>query len=73
VDVQTIALYIDYGVFGILGLMSFLTFWLYVERLLFFKNVDVAKYPYKEQLEIDLTNNVSIIASFGSNAVYSVF
>ncbi len=61
---------VDYGILGILALMSFLALWFYFERLIFFKRIDVKKYKYKEKLEIDLTNNISIISSFGSNAPY---
>ena len=60
----------DYGIIGILGLMSFLSIWFYIERLLFFKQLDLKAYKHKEQLEIDITNHISIISSFGSNAPY---
>ena len=61
---------LDYGVIGILGLMSFITIWCWIERLMFFRTVDLENYKLKEALEIDLTNNTSIISSFGSNAPY---
>ena len=61
---------IDYGVLGILGLMSFVSIWFYIERLMFFKKVDLATYKQKQSLEIDITNHISIISSFGSNAPY---
>ena len=62
--------FVDYGTIGILGLMSFLSIWLYIERLLFFRKLDVSKYKKKQQLEIDITKNISIISSFGANAPY---
>ena len=61
---------VDYGIIGLLALMSFLSVWFYIERLLFYKNINIDKYTSKEQLEIDITNNISIISSFGSNAPY---
>ena len=61
---------IDYGIISILGLMSFLSVWFYFERIIFFKQIDIKNYKHKEQLEIDLTNNISIISSFASNSVY---
>jgi biopolymer transport protein ExbB len=70
VDIELLKNIVDYGVIGLLGFMSFLSFWLYIERLLFYKNIDIKNYSQKEQLEIDLTNNISIISSFGSNAPY---
>lgn len=36
----------------------------------FYKNINISTYNSKEQLEIDITNNISIISSFGSNAPY---
>lgn len=61
---------VDYGILGILGLMSFLSVLFYLERLLFFKQIKLNRYSRKEQLEIDLTNNITIISTFGSNAPY---
>lgn len=69
-DIELIKDIIDYGVLGILGLMSFLSIWFYIERLMFFKRLELKDYKYKEKLEIDITNHISIISSFGSNAPY---
>jgi len=69
-NIEVIKDIVDYGVIGILGFMSFLSIWFYIERLIFFAKLDVSKYKYKEQLEIDITKHISIISSFGSNAPY---
>lgn len=61
---------LDYGVIGILGFMSFMTLWFWIERILFYSAVKLEKYTTKEALEIDLSNNVTIISAFGSNAPY---
>lgn len=61
---------VDYGLIGILACMSFLSIWLYIERLLFFKNIQLHDYKEKELLEIDLTKNMTIISSTASNAPY---
>ena len=61
---------VDFGILGVLALMSFLSLWFYLERLLFFRQIELEKYRQKEQLEIDLTNHITIISSFGSNAPY---
>jgi len=61
---------LDYGVIGILGFMSFMTLWFWIERILFYSAVKLEKYRTKEALEIDLSNNVTIISAFGSNAPY---
>jgi biopolymer transport protein ExbB len=69
-NIELIKDFVDYGTIGILGLMSFLSLWFYIERLLFFKNIDIKKYSIKQKLEIDITKNISIISSFGANAPY---
>ena len=61
---------IDYGIIGLLGVMSFIAVWLTIERWLFFRSVDVKKYQYKEELEVDLTNNISTVATIASSAPY---
>jgi len=61
---------VDYGIIGLLGVMSFIAFWFWIERLLFYKEIDVRTFKTKEELEIALTNNINIISTFGSNAPY---
>jgi biopolymer transport protein ExbB len=61
---------VDYGVIGILVVMSFVVVFLWIERLLFIKSVDVASYSSKEKLKLELTNNITIISSCGTNAPY---
>lgn len=61
---------VDYGVIGLLGLMSFLTLFFWVERLLFYRSLDISRYAHKEELEMELTNHVHILSTFGSNAPY---
>jgi biopolymer transport protein ExbB len=69
-DVESIKNIVDYGIIGVLGLMSFIVVWLWIERLLFLKSIDLETYKVKEALEIDVTNNISIISTFGANAPY---
>ncbi len=61
---------IDYGVLGTLIFMSFLSVWLTLERWFFYRNIKLERYRHKEELEVDLTNNVSIIATIASSAPY---
>lgn len=61
---------VDYGIIGILVLMSIVSLWLFIERLMFFGAVRTDEYGTKEELELDLGNNVSTIATIGSNAPY---
>jgi len=69
-DIELISKIVDYAIIGILGFMSFLTLFFWIERLLFYRKLNIAKYKTKEALEIDITNNLSILSSFGANAPY---
>jgi biopolymer transport protein ExbB len=62
--------YLDYFVFGLLGLMSFTMIWFTIERVLFFRQVRVENYRHQEGLNIALTQHLTTIASIGSNAPY---
>ena len=61
---------VDYGVIGALILMSIISLSLFIERMLFFKRVRLEEYEHRDILEIDLTDNISIISAIGSNAPY---
>ena len=61
---------VDYGVIGLLIFMSFLSLWFYLERLLFFKNINLTQYKEKQLLEIDITKHTTIISTNASNAPY---
>ena len=61
---------LDYGVMGILGLMSIVTLWLFIERMLFYKSVRIDDYEHRDNLELDLTDNIGVISAIGSNAPY---
>jgi len=69
-DIQLLGQMVEYGVLGLLAFMSFLTLFFWIERLLFYRSVDVKKYKSMEALELDVTDNLSIISSFGANAPY---
>ncbi|MCK9336755.1 MAG: TonB-system energizer ExbB [Arcobacteraceae bacterium] len=69
-DIELLHKITDYGIIGTLGLMSFISVWLWIERMMFYRKVNIQKYTSKEELEIDLTNNINTIASFASNAPY---
>lgn len=61
---------LDYGVMGLLVLMSIITLWLFIERMLFYKTIRVSDYSNRDELEMDLTDNISVISVIGSNAPY---
>ncbi|MFZ2889403.1 TonB-system energizer ExbB, partial [Sulfuricurvum sp.] len=61
---------VDYGIIGILVIMSIVSLWLFIERMMAYGSVRIEDYESKEELELDLGNNVSTIATIGSNAPY---
>jgi len=69
-NIELLSQIVDYGVVGVLALMSFLTLFFWIERLLFYRSIKVENYKTQEALELDVTNNLSIISSFGANAPY---
>ena len=61
---------IDYGVMGVLILMSIVTVWLFIERMMFYKSVRTSDYEHRDNLEMDLTDNISVLSAIGTNAPY---
>ena len=61
---------LDYGVMGVLILMSIVTLWLFIERMMFYKSVRIEDYDHRDTLEMDLTDNISVISAIGTNAPY---
>ena len=61
---------LDYGVMGLLVLMSIVTLWLFIERMMFYRTIRTDDYDHRDTLEMDLTNNISVISAIGSNAPY---
>ena len=73
-EIESLMLYaedaLDIGVMGVLILMSVVTLWLFIERMMFYSHVRVDDYEYRDELELDLTNNISVISAIGTNAPY---
>jgi biopolymer transport protein ExbB len=61
---------VEYLVFGILAVMGFISVWIVVERLLYYKFIRLDEFDNKELLEIALTKNLSLLASIAVNAPY---
>jgi len=57
-------------VFGTLGLMSFLMLWFAIERILYYHRVKVESFNHPDQLNVALTNNLTVISTVGANAPY---
>ena len=68
--IETIKLYIEYSIIGLLVFMSFLTLWFSLERYFFLSKVNLQNYKRKGELENSLTNNLTTISTIASNAPY---
>ena len=62
--------WLDYIVFGILGLMSFLMLWFAFERLIYYWRVRLGDFDHSDTLHVALTRNLTWISTIGSNAPY---
>ena len=60
----------DTGIFILLGLLSFITLWLFIERVIYYTDIEISNYTNKIALELDLSKRLATIASIGSNAPY---
>ncbi len=61
---------LDYLVFGILGVMSFLMVWFSIERFLYYRRVDTGRFTTEQELNVDLTRHLTLISTIGANAPY---
>jgi biopolymer transport protein ExbB len=61
---------VDYGIIGLLVVMSIIALSIGIERYLVFKKVRIEDYEDKKSLELYLTQKLHIIAIVGSNAPY---
>ena len=61
---------IDYGIMGLLFAMSIISLGLFVERVFFYRALDLTCYKTKKSLEIALSNHLTTIGTITSNAPY---
>ncbi len=61
---------VDYGIIGLLLLLSFFAIAIALERWSFYRKVEVERFKTKQELEIELTKGLTFIASVASNAPY---
>ena len=61
---------IDYGIMGLLLILSVVAVSIAVERYLVYKNLDIGHYRDMKSLELALTEKLHFIATIGSNAPY---
>ena len=62
--------FVDYGVIGILIIMSIFAFAIGLERINYYKKVKITSFSSAKELEIDLTRGLYIIATVAVNAPY---
>ncbi len=62
--------YLDLMVFGTLGVMSFLSVWLAIERMQYYRRVKLIDFDHANELKVVLTRNLTVIYSVGANAPY---
>jgi biopolymer transport protein ExbB len=61
---------VDYGVIGLLLVLSIWSVAVAVERWLFYRRLDVQRFPSLQELEIALTKRLVIIGTVAANAPY---
>ncbi|MEN6622245.1 MAG: TonB-system energizer ExbB [Smithella sp.] len=61
---------VDYGIIGILIVMSIIAIGIAIERFYFFKHIKLNTFPDRKSLELEITKKIHLIATIGSNAPY---
>ena len=61
---------LDLGIILLLGFMSFLAIAFVVERFVYFARIRLDSFDDQDDLEVALTNHLTIVASVGANAPY---
>ncbi|QCU89700.1 TonB-system energizer ExbB [Thiomicrorhabdus sediminis] len=62
--------YLDLAIFGLLGLMGFLALWITIERLMFYRQIDLKQYHSDAVLNIATTKHLTTLSIIGSNAPF---
>jgi len=61
---------VDYGIIGVLVGLSVISIAIGIERLSYYRRVELSTYKHAKELEIDLTKGLYVIATVGANAPY---
>ena len=61
---------IDYGIIGLLIVMSFIAVAIAVERFIAYRKINLEEFSNRKELELLLTGRLHLIATIGSNAPY---
>ena len=69
-NIETLKYLVDYGVIALLLFMSFIAVWFFIERVLFYKRINLKNFKNKKQLDVSLTKHLTIIGTIASNSPY---
>lgn len=69
-NIETLQHLVDYGVIVLLVVMSFIAVFFFIERIIFYKNINIKSYKNKKHLDIALTKHLTIIGTIASNSPY---
>ena len=69
-DIETLKHLVDYGVIALLVFMSFIAVWFFIERIIFYKKINLKNYKNKKQLDVALTKHLTVIGTIASNSPY---
>jgi len=61
---------VDYGVIGLLAIMSVIAVAVAIERHLYYRKLSPAAFADKKTLELELTRRLHVLATIASNAPY---
>lgn len=67
---EWIKIAIDYGIIGLLVLMSVMAVAIALERFLVMRRLDIRDYSDRRSLELELTRKLHLIGTIGANAPY---
>ncbi len=70
INIETLKHLVDYGVIALLLFMSFIAFWFFIERIIFYKKINIKTFKNKKQLDVALTKHLTIIGTIASNSPY---
>ncbi|WP_315706191.1 MULTISPECIES: TonB-system energizer ExbB [unclassified Bradyrhizobium] len=69
-EMQWLSAAIDYGIIGVLIALSVVVVAIVLERIFFFRAVDLDSFTNIKALELELTRRLIVVASVASNAPY---
>ncbi|AJC85983.1 TonB-system energizer ExbB [Campylobacter sp. RM16704] len=62
--------YIDLIIFIVLGIMAFVALWCTIERILFFRKINLNDYPNQEKFDDIISENLTMLYIIYTNAPY---